>query len=1181
MADVAAPSSDINASAGDVDSRSGCRICAAVTATTVGGMREQMAQAKAAGADTAELRVDHLTEFDPSVDLPELLNDRCLPVIVTCRPTWEGGKYTDKDEAKRQQVLAMAMDMGAEFIDVELQVASEFIQKHVAPRRAAAGGAGVTSTRVIVSSHNYSVTPPLEELRALVARIEAAGADIVKFATTATDITDNARVFQILKEAQRPTIALVMGPKGSISRLLAPKFNAFLTFGAITPGAESAPGQPTVAELAGTYRLAGVGPATRVFGLVGNPVGHSKGFVLHNAALRHVGYDGVYVPFFVDDVPAFLKAFSDPDLKGFSVTIPHKLAALECCQDVEPLAKSIGAANTIIRGEGGLLKGYNTDCMAAIEAIEDGLRQIEGGSSNTTSSSSSAGSSSSGSAEASSSPLAGRLFVVVGAGGAGRALAFGAKARGADVIITNRSYGKAEALAAAVGGTAVPLPSGSGDADVAAGGDELAAGGSELAAVLQEMQRGRSGRAVLANTTSVGMHPHVDDTPVSKAVLQECSLVFDAVYTPMETRLLKEAKQAGAATVSGVEMFVGQAARQFELFTGKPAPVSLMREVVLASLSSRVLPLSATFPPPSSRSPRIMEAEEPPRARTLRNAAKRWSVPAVLHPASGRLVPMDDWAISAAVAAHSDGAPAAPSAASSSHDDFLKNLTNRSRKWIGGARSSGRPGTSSFRDADNAAAAAASPGAAPAAPPSLSNVPDPVLLKILMRVESPRDRASCAQVSPRWFWLEKRSRRAVTHLDLSQPSRFLESLPLAFFPRVTSLALNCALYRRACSADRLYDARELHVLELLHLKRILNQRPWENLEFVDSHFLLEGLPKTGMGVGVSMLAVQLQLPVLRPRLLQLRSLILEGGRNVTNIENIAKEISIKLLTQELAQCSALRHLVISQTVKGNPRLLERAFSSLPLLTYLDLGNLKIETPGAAGPPLLGATDGMLREVARWCAVLQEVYVGPHATVVGVEAVAGKCKQLRVLGDVTAACRDSMHVMNKWATNETLEEVGSSCPSLRSLLIRCNADITDAGLVALAALNPNLTHLNVFALAHSLTYISLVSAARHWTSLETLILPFCERDDRADLPDLVKVLSSSCPKLKVFSIGLCAHRYFEALLELLGSCPSLEYVYLYESCQEGHEFTMADLRKAAAKEKRKPLICYAAGSAEGI
>ncbi|CAI5471588.1 unnamed protein product [Closterium sp. Yama58-4] len=1105
MADAAAPATDVSASAGGMDSRSGCRICAAVTATTVGGMREQMAQAKAVGADTAELRVDHLTEFDPSVDLPALLNDRCLPVIVTCRPTWEGGKYADADEEKRQQVLAMAMDMGAEFIDVELQVASDFIQKHVAPRRAAAAGDGVTATRVIVSSHNYSVTPPLEELRALVARIEAAGADIVKFATTATDITDNARVFQILKEAQRPTIALVMGPKGLISRLLAPKFNAFLTFGAITPGAESAPGQPTVAELAGTYRLAGVGPATQVFGLVGNPVAHSKGPVLHNAALRHVGYDGVYVPFLVDEVPEFLKAFNDPDFKGFSVTIPHKLAALECCQDVEPLAKSIGAANTIIRGEGGRLKGYNTDCMAAIEAIEDGLRQAEGGSS----------------AEASSSPLAGRLFVVVGAGGAGRALAFGAKAKGADVIITNRSYGKAEALAAAVGGTAVPLPSGSGDGDVAAGGDELAA-------LLREMQRGRSGRAVLANTTSVGMHPHVDDSPVSKAVLQECSLVFDAVYTPMETRLLKEAKQAGATTVSGMEMFVGQAARQFELFTGKPAPVSLMREV-----------------------------------------RPTWTSPS--HRASSSRSP----------------SPSSPTL--------------------------------------------------PLPSPHHWNLP---------------------QVSPRWFWLEKRSRRAVTHLDLSQPSRFLESLPLAFFPRVTSLALNCALYRRPCSADRLYDSRELHVLELLHLKRILNQRPWENLEFVDSHFLLEGLPKTGMGGSVSTPGVTTP-AVATPGMAtpggvitpggettpgfpgsekpagksfkegsvgsksgrgrsgggggpkvwdmmeeeevvgggggggevagagegvaggrggvgagfmrigffdkcgaSLQSLILEGGRSVTNIENIAKEISIK-------------------TVKGNPRLLERAFSSLPLLTYLDLGNLKIETPGASGPLLLGATDGMLREVARWCAVLEEVYVGPHATVVGVEAVAGKCKQLRVLGDVTAACRDSMHVMNKWATNETLEEVGRSCPSLRALLIRCNADITDAGLVALAALNPNLTHLNVFALAHSLTYISLVSAARHWHSLETLILPFCERDDHADLPDLVKVLSSSCPKLKVFSIGLCAHRYFEALLELLGSCPSLEYVYLYESCQEGHEFTMADLRKAAAKEKRKPLICYAAGSVEGI
>ncbi|CAI7784452.1 unnamed protein product [Closterium sp. NIES-54] len=403
-----------------------------------------------------------------------------------------------------------------------------------------------------------------------------------------------------------------------------------------------------------------------------------------------------------------------------------------------------------------------------------------------------------------------------------------------------------------------------------------------------------------------------------------------------------------------------------------------------------------------------------------------------------------------------------------------------------------------------------------------------------------------------------------------------------------------------------------------------------------------------------------------------------------------------MLTQELAQCSALRHLVISQTVKGNPPLLTRAFSLLHLLSSPSSSpsSASDANPGA-GPVLRPAPSGHLpnrqgqpapagaslllpapphlprpgqpqdrnpRRVRApaaggdgWDAEGGSAVVcgggggvcGPACDGGGggggsgeVQAAEGSggcdccvsglhardeqglligqmmvnkvgCKE----GEETGLGRDvmpmyargggplmpvphaprcarcssssarlacfSLPLSPQWATNETLEEVGRSCPSLRSLLIRCNADITDAGLVALAALNPNLTHLNVFALAHSLTYISLVSAARHWTSLETLILPFCERDDRADLPDLVKVLSSSCPKLKVFSIGLCAHRYFEALLELLGSCSSLEYVYLYESCQEGHEFTMADLRKAAAKEKRKPLICYAAGSAEGI
>jgi 3-dehydroquinate dehydratase/shikimate dehydrogenase len=204
---------------------------------------------------------------------------------------------------------------------------------------------------------------------------------------------------------------------------------------------------------------------------------------------------------------------------------------------VDPVAKQIGAVNTLVRQPDGSLKGYNTDYAAAIDAIEDAMERKTG--------------------TPARASLEGKTVVVIGAGGAGRALAFGAKFKGANVVIANRSIDRARALAEACGGVAVTL-------------EDLANGGVK--------------GDVLANTTSVGMQPNVDDTPAPASALQGYSVVFDAVYTPLETRLLREAKEAGCEIASGLDMFVGQAARQFELFTGKQAQVELMRETVLSSI---------------------------------------------------------------------------------------------------------------------------------------------------------------------------------------------------------------------------------------------------------------------------------------------------------------------------------------------------------------------------------------------------------------------------------------------------------------------------------------------------------------------------------------------------------------------------------------------------------------------
>ncbi|KAK8472512.1 hypothetical protein PHAVU_002G227400 [Phaseolus vulgaris] len=503
-------------------------ICAPVIAESVEKMKIDMHKAKAEGADLVEIRLDSLNTFDPFQDINALIQHRPLPLLFTYRPKWEGGMY-DGDENKRLDALRVAMELGADYVDVELQVAHEFFDS--------VRGKTYNRTRVIVSSHNFKLTPSTEDLCNLVARIQATGADIVKIATTALDIADVTRMFQIMTHSQVPFIGIVMGERGLISRILCAKFGGYLTFGILESGVVSAPGEPSLKDLLSLYNLRLLAPDTKVCGLIGKPVSPSKSPMLLNEAFKSVGFNGVYIILLVDDIANFLRAYSSTDFVGFSVTLPHKETAVKCCDEVDPVAKSIGAVNCIIRRPtDGKLIGYNTDYVGAISAIEDALLGKHNGSSTTV------------------SPLAGKLFVVVGAGGAGKAVAYGAKKKGARVVIANRTYDRARKLADAVGGEALALA----DLDNYHSEDGM----------------------ILANTTSIGMVPKVDQTPISKHALKHYSLVFYAVYTPKMTRLLKEAEEAGATIVTGFEMFIGQAYGQFENFTGLPAPKELFRKIM-------------------------------------------------------------------------------------------------------------------------------------------------------------------------------------------------------------------------------------------------------------------------------------------------------------------------------------------------------------------------------------------------------------------------------------------------------------------------------------------------------------------------------------------------------------------------------------------------------------------------
>jgi 3-dehydroquinate dehydratase/shikimate dehydrogenase len=445
-------------------------------------------------------------------EVAPLLSRKPCPAIVTFRPQREGGRFAG-DEGERIRVLQDAVALGADYVDVELDSVAKLRR---APR-----------TKLIVSVHDFEKTPG--DLDAICSRIVATNPDVVKIATTARDVTDNLRIFELLRGAKLPTIALAMGERGVISRILAPKFGSYLTFATLDAANASAPGQLTVGDLLKVYRCRSIGRDTALFGVVANPVAHSMSPLIHNAAFAELGLDCVYLPFLVDDPDGFFREFRRLPVKGYSVTLPHKEAAWRIADEMDALTRRIGACNTLVE-QGGKLIGTNTDCAAAVGAI--------------------------GAAMGGKSPLSGKRIALVGARGTARAIGFGLVEAGARVKIFNRTVEKARELAEALGCEWAGL-------------DELAKASAD----------------VVVNTTSVGMWPRVDESVVPVELLQKGTVVFDAVYNPVETRLLREARERGCVVISGLEMFVGQAARQFELFTGRTAPVETMRRVVEEKLS--------------------------------------------------------------------------------------------------------------------------------------------------------------------------------------------------------------------------------------------------------------------------------------------------------------------------------------------------------------------------------------------------------------------------------------------------------------------------------------------------------------------------------------------------------------------------------------------------------------------
>jgi 3-dehydroquinate dehydratase/shikimate dehydrogenase len=466
------------------------------------------------GVELVEFRIDYLAR---SPDLKRLLTNRPTPAIVTCRRPADGGKWAGK-ESERLMLLRAAIVSGADYVDVERDIAA-IVRRYAKTKR-------------IISHHDFTGTPDnLEEIYESMGKHDP---DVIKIVTTATKPADCVRLLKLVKDAKIPTVAFCMGEFGQPSRILCGRYGAPFTYATSSTNREVAPGQLTFEQMQSLYQYDKLGPQTKLFGVLGDPIGHSLSPLLHNRAMQQLGIDGVYLPFRVpaEEFNTTLDAFSWLDIGGYSVTIPHKQAALAKYPDCDDVVGQIGAANTIYRDDEGAWRTANTDLSAALDSLRLGFRDPQ-------------------------ESFAGKRALILGAGGAARAIAWGLVREGSSVVLSSRTAERATQLATELGCRAIDWN-----------------------------DRGTADWDLLVNCTPVGMSPNPDDSPFEPDWLRPNGVVFDTIYNPEQTKLLMMARTRGCRTVSGMEMFVRQAAEQFRLFTGEPAPLELFRETLRSGLSS-------------------------------------------------------------------------------------------------------------------------------------------------------------------------------------------------------------------------------------------------------------------------------------------------------------------------------------------------------------------------------------------------------------------------------------------------------------------------------------------------------------------------------------------------------------------------------------------------------------------
>ena len=499
------------------------KMCVAIPANSPVEMIER-AEAALQDSRFLEFSLDALPEPGEAIAaIQEFLAGRRDIIVIATCRRKQNGGSFEAPLAVELELLAEAAEAGCQMVDVEVESAEEAQPQQLEEFRARLRAVG---TALLISFHDFTGTQNLEKAAS---RIEAFRPEFVKVVSTARSLVDNLAVLRLIEERSlsAEVVGIAMGEEGIVSRVLGPRAGGAFTFAAANHGTETAPGQVTARTLRDLYRVEQLDQATRIFGVAGNPIANSLSPLMQNTAFRREGVNAVLMPLKVHAVEDLLTLLRELPLAGAAVTMPFKLEVLPFLANMDPLTQRIGACNTLRTGSDGKLYGFNTDVAGVVRPLEKRLK------------------------------LKGAKIAVLGAGGAARAAVFGLLDKGAEVFIVNRTHETAVALAK-----------------------------EAKAHTLKHSQLSLHTFDALINSTPCGMRGAKQAMPIAEDELN-AALVFDMVYNPLETPFLKLARSRGIPTISGLEMFVQQGARQFEIWTSKPAPEAEMQRVVELELRRR------------------------------------------------------------------------------------------------------------------------------------------------------------------------------------------------------------------------------------------------------------------------------------------------------------------------------------------------------------------------------------------------------------------------------------------------------------------------------------------------------------------------------------------------------------------------------------------------------------------